>query len=847
MGISIGKKIGNRVYIHIDALHYLPSYSQQRIERALSIAEKHPIEHVNVVRIDTDTQYIALLHYPEFFDIAFPKLKESWRVDTAANTVSYRTYESSLNPPILHRKELLIHPEHPRAAEYRALTESAKTIGLFDDTTRIGYQVQWNHFIRERGYELVGHQLIPIGNDVSVETVDSNNNESSISRHRTALVRYDLSAPIKSLARYGFLDGHHTLFDYGCGRGDDVRGLTENDVEANGWDPYYAPENDVHKASIVNLGFVVNVIEDFDERVEALSRAYSLAESFMVVSVMVANGNNVNGRLFNDGVVTQRGTFQRYYTQAEISTFIVEVLDENPIPVGPGIFYIFRDKDAEQRFLVNRYKTRRNLLRIPGYDPQTRTSAIRAREDAIYNEHKSTLEALWDTALSLGRKPDDIEVSGLDRLINIFGTPNKAWRFISTRKNPDELEQAQSRRVQDISVYLALREFEQRRAYKHIEPGIKRDITTFFGSIRASQNTARELLFSISDNTTINAACTYAAEHGLGYLDEGKSLQLHTCLVEQLPPILRVYCGCASALYGDYRNADLVKIHINSGKLTLMCFDNFEGKPLPQMVERVKLKLREQDLEYFSYDNEDHPPPYLYHKARYINEEYPHYPEQVAFDTMFEALEFLDLSGYGPTPEALHEALNTNRWEIDGFRLKRSESLPDLDAPCGKYLTFRDLIECGETQQRTGIVNLPKEPDTYSALLDLTFNILDPVIDYFGMIKLTYGFCSSGLEKHIKKGIAPKLDQHAGHEKRRTGRLICDRRGAAVDFLVVDENMAEVVNWIAENTKYDRIYYYGKDAPIHVSYSQNNSQSVIEMTQKSNSNLLPRKIIPPIL
>ena len=48
------------------------------------------------------------------------------------------------------------------------------------------------------------------------------------SRHLTALVRYGFSAPVQSLARYGFLDGHHTLFDYRCGRGDDLRGLAEN-------------------------------------------------------------------------------------------------------------------------------------------------------------------------------------------------------------------------------------------------------------------------------------------------------------------------------------------------------------------------------------------------------------------------------------------------------------------------------------------------------------------------------------------------------------------------------------------------------------------------------------------
>jgi len=69
----------------------------------------------------------------------------------------------------------------------------------------------------------------------------------------------------------------------------------------------------------------------------------------------------------------------------------------------------------------------------------------------------------------------------------------------------------------------------------------------------------------------------------------GGSLQLHVTLVDRLPPILRVYVGCAAVLYGDYHNADLIKIHVTSGKMSLLRLDDFEGKPLPRMVERVKM------------------------------------------------------------------------------------------------------------------------------------------------------------------------------------------------------------------------------------------------------------------
>lgn len=75
---------------------------------------------------------------------------------------------------------------------------------------------------------------------------------------------------------------------------------------------------------------------------------------------------------------------------------------------------------------------------------------------------------------------------------------------------------------------------------------------------------------------------------------------------------------------------------------------------------------------------------------------------------------------------------------IDGFTLGRSTTIPDLDDPCGAYLTFRQLLECGETQARAGLDNRPLQPDSYTALLDLALNVvLDPVIDYFGMMRLT--------------------------------------------------------------------------------------------------------------
>lgn len=848
--MSFGKNVGGHRYLHLLLLEKADVWLTDCVTNALETLRNSTDAQFNIVRVDVDGSKVAFLNYPDFFQDPFPSLKESWLVDIRCQEVGYRTYEHSLNPPILHRKELLLPGDDPHAAEFAALTQQAESIGLFDDPKRIGYRCQWEALVADAGYRIEGHALLPIGNVDTDETVATEAEDTfgttldwAAARHRTAMVRYGFSAPVQTLARHGFLDGRFRLFDYGCGRGDDLRGLRENGLIVTGWDPYYAPDQPIAAADIVNLGFVINVIEDFDERLQALTRAWSLAERLLVVSVMLTNQNDPRGERFRDGVLTQRGTFQKYFTQAEIKAYVEQVLDEEAIPVAPGVLYVFRDKDAEQRFLVERYSSRRNRLRVSTVRPaRPERPARRDRAAERFEVYREPLERLWECWLNLGRTPDKVDVADLLALTEGFGSLGKALRFLAAHKGQSAvettLEQAAQARIADLEVYFALQQFSRRRPYKHLDPGLQRDIKVFFGDYQAALEAGRRQLFRIADTEAIADACRTAAEHGLGWLEPGASLQLHSRLVEALPVLLRVYVGAAAMLYGDIREADLVKIHIGSGKLSLMRYDNFDGLALPRMVERVKINLRELDIDYFTY-GEGFESPNLYHKSRYINEECEGYPEQVAFDEALDGLSLGDWSGYGPAPAEFDALLVRRRWVVDGHALVRDQTIPDLDAPCGRFLTYRQLIECGETQASTGLANRPEQPDSYTALCDLATKVLDPVIDYFGMIRLTYGFCSGPLAKQIPGRIDPRLDQHAAHELNRLGKPICPRLGAAVDFLVEDENMRGVAQWIAANTPFDRLYFYGENLPLHVSYGPEHTRQVVLMLPGKSGRLMP--------
>ena len=835
----LGKKVLNNLYWHIDLSADQPEEFQMRITQAEKLGGLKSGVDYNIVKYDLNSQMLSLLWYPDFFIQAFPALETSYRIDLDAERVEKRSYQTSINPPILHRKELLIRANDPRSDQFKELTNSAEQLGLFEDTIHIGFKQAWENLIAEKGFQVIDHQFVPIGNDeASIELSEPNPNSSQISRHLTALSRSNLSAPMQCLARHGYLDGSLTVFDYGCGKGDDIRNLMANEITVSGWDPHYAADQPKNEADIVNIGFVINVIENYQERLDALLGAYALSRQVLVVSAMLTNQNAFKGQSYNDGVITLRNTFQKYFTQAELKEFISGTLDADAIPVAPGIFYVFKDTDAEQRFLVKRQRSQRNVLRLTYRSANPKQPKL-SRNEKKYLAYQHLIDPLWQKTLELGRLPEKTEIENLIEVTQSFNTINKALQFMLGQFDEVLLEQARQNHIDDLHLYFALQTFAKRKPYKHLETSLQKDIKAFFGDYKNAVASATALLYQISNTELINAACLKATEEGLGYLDTEGALLLHSSLVEQLPVILRIYIGCSTVLYGDIEQTDLIKIHSQSGKLSLMRYDDFDNKPLPLLIERVKINLREQLFDMYQYGDE-YEPTYLFLKSRYINEEYPHYAEQLNFDEQLGSLNLFEFKHHGPNPQHFREILSKARWEIKGFELIRSQTIPDLDSLCGQNLSYRHIIECGETQAKTGLANTPKQADSYTALYELATNILDPVIDYFGMIKLSYGFCSHDLGKHIKGRVAPKLDQHAAHETNSKKTIICPRLGAAVDFIVEDENMREVADWVAENTSFDRLYFYGENRPIHVSYGPEQKGEYIDLVMTESGKQVPK-------
>ncbi len=632
----------------------------------------------NVIKFRTDELKVSFLYYPDFVCEAHPALREAITVDLARGKARRTDYASNLNPPILHRKESFLPAEHPLRAEFEALTRAEEQAGLYENTSTIGFRLNWERLLESKGLKIVGHLLV--GAD-PIERVRAGGGSTAvgspaIERHKTALVRYELSKPVKTLLEYGVLRDGRTFFDYGCGQGSDVRGLQALGHVAEGWDPVFRPEGGKRQADVVNFGFVLNVIEDPAERLESLVDAYRHARGLLVVSALVAeSAGGERGSRYWDGVVTKRNTFQKYFEQHELQQYIEDALETTAVPVALGVFYVFREPAEQQDFLSARsrraidwtqisarlglgapgtrwtklYEENKEILdsfgkialklgRMPtgeefsGVEEVARRlgSVIRGlrafvqgggaaglpweevrgqfgigapkkrRWETLCEEHAELLDSFWSMALGRGRLPEPEEFPRFAELRQELGSAKRAMRLFILRGGADEFRKAAESRRRDLLVYLALANLRKRVPFGQLSFGLRSDIRAFFGNYTRALKEGLELLFAAGDTGEVELAC-----EGLevGWQDE-QALYVHRALVDQLPPVLRAYVGCATALFGDVAQADVIKLHKSSGKVTFLVYDDFEGKALPELRLRIKVNLRTRWVQVFDHSKE---------------------------------------------------------------------------------------------------------------------------------------------------------------------------------------------------------------------------------------------------
>lgn len=419
---------------------------------------------------------------------------------------------------------------------------------------------------------------------------------ATVHRHRTAMVRHTLSQPMSLAVRHRMVRPGVTVFDYGCGQGDDLRALGAAGVEAAGWDPHFAPEAPRHEAEIVNLGFVLNVIEDPAERVGTLRGAWALATRVLVVSVMIVGAVPVDGlRRLGDGYLTARGTFQKYFQQAELKAILTQVTGVEPVALAPGIFALFRSPEDEQDFLLERRRGRRASTCTYRAVRPARTAAERPQ---LADRIAKAIGAIASFALERGRLPHPDEVpSDVHDLLAVERVSFTRAIEASHDAGIDAklYARAASERREDLLVHQALNILNQSRTAERPSPAMARDIRQQFGGQQQFGEQALEYLHALADPRRTVTAMHRASDANQGAIDEDGRLVIDSERVAELEGVLRCYVGCALYLSGDIEEDYIVRLDPLRRRATLFSLTG-RRQPFPKTVTSISIDLKRQDV-----------------------------------------------------------------------------------------------------------------------------------------------------------------------------------------------------------------------------------------------------------
>jgi DNA phosphorothioation-associated putative methyltransferase len=476
-----------------------------------------------------------------------------------------------------------------------------------------------------------------------------------VERHRAAMTRVELSRPARLAIESGIITTDTTIFDYGCGLGGDVQRLQSAGYACEGWDPYYFPDVEWRPADVVNLSYIINVIEDPDERDLALRQAWELTGRVLIVAAQILV-NDLRGVLaYSDGILTKRNTFQKYYQQAELKAYIDRVLTVEAMPLGLGIFLVFRDECQAESFRAARFYSRLSTPRV----------RVESKKFADYQEQ---LAPLMEFVSQRGRIPIKGELAAEAELSREFGSLKRAFQIILTATDEADWDAIAYQRSLDLQVYLALAQFGQGRSSRKLSVAMRSDLKAFFGNYDEACEVADRLLFKIGEPGIIKQACQHSK---IGKLLPA-ALYVHVSALTELDPKLRLYEGCASRNIGGMEDANIIKFHTDKPCISYLSYPDFEHIAHPALQWAMLIDLRDLSVRFRDYAKQENSP-ILHRKETFISQNHPLYAKFAKFTKAEEDVGLFSETKTIGNQQGWNRRLEACGVEIKGHRVCRTK------------------------------------------------------------------------------------------------------------------------------------------------------------------------------
>lgn len=471
------------------------------------------------------------------------------------------------------------------------------------------------------------------------------------------MARTGVSRPVALALEHEVINPNTSVFDYGCGRGGDINRLLASGISASGWDPAHASSSALQEADVVNLGFVLNVIEEPAERTEVLARAWGLTQQTLVVAVRPEwELPSVEGRRFRDGILTSRGTFQKFFGHEEFLHLVRSVTGAEPVVVAPGVVYVFRNRDRANDFQVRTVRRRSSGPRL-------------SATEAKFNENREILEPLLDFVEEHGRLPVPEELGTAQlALHNRFGSIRAAFGLVTRATGEVRWQQARKRAEDDLAVFLALMAFRTRPKWSDLSTQLQLDVKALFGSYKQACAVADDLLFSLGDTQLLDSE--------LAQVPTGKVLPdavyIHMAALSAASPLIRLYEGCARALVGEVPGSNILKLSRRDRRVSYLSYPTFDKDAHPALAESLRIDLQTFSMKHRGYQLSENPP-ILHRKEMFVPLGYPKRETFERLTTAEERNGLLDHGGHIGNRRQWLELLNQRGLEIRGHRLMRSK------------------------------------------------------------------------------------------------------------------------------------------------------------------------------
>lgn len=149
------KQVGMNRYLHLYSCG-CPNIADNTI-RSVSALCTDTVAAEDILMKVSPTKDISLLVYPDFFRLPHPTLRLAANLSQSSGQLTVREYRE--NPPVLHRKELLLPPIDSRRKVASELTRAEDAAGLLDRPFNFGFQKQWDGRLQRMGYTIRGYEL----------------------------------------------------------------------------------------------------------------------------------------------------------------------------------------------------------------------------------------------------------------------------------------------------------------------------------------------------------------------------------------------------------------------------------------------------------------------------------------------------------------------------------------------------------------------------------------------------------------------------------------------------------------------------------------------------------------